>query len=64
MATLNYTPNKNYPLTISKPSNSHKSFFIYEQDECDPIISKKFKTIDDAYTWASNNFPGYDIIAE
>ena len=65
MPKLNYTPNKNYPLIISKPSPSHKSFFIYEEDEIDPVISSKhFSTEEKALEWAKKHFPTYTILIQ
>jgi len=62
--TLNYTPNKNYPLTISKPSQAHVGYYIYEQHEVDPVVSKRFNTSDAAVSWAIKNLPGYIILVD
>ena len=65
MPELNYTPNKNYPLIISKPSPYHKSFFVYEEGEVDPIISsKRFSTAEKALEWAKQYFPTYTILIQ
>lgn len=56
---LNYTPDKKYPLEISKKG---QSWFIYEQDEPEPVISKRFKTAVAAEEFANANFPGYRIL--
>jgi len=61
MPRLNYTPDKAFPLTISK-TTAH--WFIYEQDEPEPVISKRFKTAEAAQIFAIITFPGYRIIME
>ena len=62
MPKLNYTPNKNYPLIISKPSASHKNFFIYEEDELDPVSSSRFSTVEKALDWVKKYFPTYRVL--
>lgn len=56
---INYIPKSNVPLQISKPSIHHKSFFIYEKDECDPITGSGFKSIKLAIDWIKQNFPDH-----
>lgn len=61
---LNYNPNPDYPLVISKPSIKSKNFYIYEQYEVDPITPTKFKTIEIARAWADKYFHDFNVIID
>jgi hypothetical protein len=58
---LNYTPDKNYPLVISKTTSK---WFIYEKDEPDPVVKKSFNSSEEASKFAKKNFPDYKIEIE
>lgn len=51
-------------ITISKPSKNHKSYFLYDEDLLDPIINKRFKTIDAALTYTKKHYPDNEIIID
>lgn len=58
---LNYTPDGHYPLIICRPSETHKRFYIYEQDEPDPVCRNSFKTADAAWDFAREHFPTFTL---
>ena len=61
MIKLNYTPDRAYPLTISKTTSR---WFIYEQDEPEPCVKQSFNSAESAEAFANYNFPGYRILKD
>lgn len=58
MLKLNYTPDRAFPLTISKTTSR---WFIYEKDEPEPCVKQSFNSAAAAMLCATENFIGYRI---